>query len=171
MITAIKGDITKVMDMETIVNAANTSLLGGGGVDGAIHRAAGPELLAKCRTLHGCETGEAKITGAYNLPCKYVIHTVGPIWQEGTHSEAELLANCYFNSLKLVAENGMHSVAFPSISTGVYRFPVERAAAIAVDTVFRFLRTYPNEIETVEWVLFDVHTFEVYQEAIDRKYR
>ena len=171
LITAIKGDITKVMDMEAIVNAANTSLLGGGGVDGAIHRAAGPELLAKCRTLHGCETGEAKITGAYNLPCKYVIHTVGPIWQEGTHSKAELLANCYFNSLKLVAENGMHSVAFPSISTGVYRFPVERAAAIAVDTVFRFLRTYPNEIETVEWVLFDEHTFEVYQEAIDRKYR
>jgi O-acetyl-ADP-ribose deacetylase (regulator of RNase III) len=170
MITAIKGDITKVTDMEAIVNAANTSLLGGGGVDGAIHRAAGPELLAECRTLHGCETGEAKITGAYNLPCKYVIHTVGPIWQEGNHSEAELLANCYFNSLKVAAENGIHSVAFPSISTGVYRFPVERAAAIAVDTVFRFLRTYPNEIETVEWVLFDDHTFEVYQEAIDKKY-
>ncbi len=171
MITAIKGDITKVTDMEAIVNAANTSLLGGGGVDGAIHRAAGPELLAECRTLHGCETGEAKITGAYNLPCKYVIHTVGPIWQAGTHSEAELLANCYFNSLKVAAENGIHSVAFPSISTGVYRFPVERAAAVAVDTVFRFLETYPNEIETVEWVLLDDRTFEVYQKAIDKKYR
>ena len=106
-----------------------------------------------------------------HLPWEYVIHTVGPIWQEGNHSEAELLANCYFNSLKVAAEHGISSVAFPSISTGVYRFPVERAAAIAVDTVFRFLETYPNEIETVEWVLFDEHTFEVYQKAIDKKYR
>ncbi len=166
MITAVKGDITKIADIEAIVNAANTSLLGGGGVDGAIHRAAGPELLEECRALHGCDTGQAKITGAYHLPCQYVIHTVGPIWRGGDANEEELLANCYFNSLKVAVENGIRNVAFPSISTGVYRFPVERAAAIAVDTVSRFLETHPNEIEVVEWVLFDDYTFQVYQDAI-----
>lgn len=145
------------------------AIWGGGGVDGAIHRAARPELLTECRTLHGCETGEAKITKAYNLPCEYVIHTVGPIWNGGRNREEELLANCYFNSMKLAMDNGIRSIAFPSISTGVYSFPVELAAKIAVHTVNRFLQDNPDSFDLVEWVLFDTHTESVY-EAAEKSY-
>ena len=135
------------------------------------HRAAGPELLAECRTLHGCETGEAKITKAYNLPCDYVIHTVGPIWNGGRNREEELLANCYFNSMKLAMDNGIRSIAFPSISTGVYSFPVELAAKIAVHTVNRFLQDNPDSFDLVEWVLFDTHTESVYEAEVDQLYK
>ena len=146
------------------------AIWGGGGVDGAIHRAAGPELLTECRTLHGCETGGAKITKAYNLPCDYVIHTVGPIWNGGRDREEELLANCYFNSMKLAMDNGIRSIAFPSISTGVYSFPVELAAKIAVRTVARFLQENPGQFDLVEWVLFDSHTESVYEAEVTLYY-
>ena len=170
LIKTRKGDITKITDVQAIVTAANNSLLGGGGVDGAIHRAAGPELLAECRTLHGCETGEAKITKAYNLPCEYVIHTVGPIWNGGRSKEEELLANCYFHSLQVALEHGIRSIAFPSISTGVYRFPVELAAKIAVKTVSRFLEDNGNSFDLVKWILFDSHTESVYEAEVDKIY-
>lgn len=160
----VKGDITKIADVQAIVNAANNTLLGGGGVDGAIHRAAGPELLAECRTLHGCETGQAKITKAYNLPCEYVIHTVGPVWQGGSSGEAELLADCYFNSLELAIKNKIRTIAFPSISTGVYRFPVELAAKIAIQTAVVF----EGHFDLVEWVLFDENTFQIYEEMYEK---
>ncbi|MBE5944645.1 MAG: O-acetyl-ADP-ribose deacetylase [Lachnospiraceae bacterium] len=165
-IKAIKGDITKTKDVQAMVNAANTSLLGGGGVDGAIHRAAGPKLLEECRTLNGCKTGEAKITKAYNLPCDYVIHTPGPIWRGGDNNEDMLLANCYYNSMKLAIEHNIRTIAFPSISTGVYSFPVDRAAKIGVETVYRFIEEHPGKIDLVEWVLFDDRTYDVYDKAI-----
>ena len=134
----VQGDITR-LEVDAIVTAANTSLLGGGGVDGAIHRAAGPQLLEECRQLGGCPTGEAKITRGYNLPARFVIHTVGPVWPGGSHGEDELLANCYRNSLRLAAESKIETLAFPSISTGVYRFPIDRACRIALREVQAFL--------------------------------
>lgn len=159
----VSGDITEQRDVDAIVNAANTSLLGGGGVDGAIHRAAGPELLNECRGLHGCHTGEAKITGAYNLPCKYVIHTVGPIYRGGKSKEAELLRNAYRNSLQVAADHGVKRIAFPSISTGVYGYPVEEAAKTAVQTVKEFGRNNPDKIELVRFVMFDERTKRAYE--------
>ena len=169
MIKAVKGDITKI-EVQAIVNAANESLLGGGGVDGAIHRAAGPQLLEECRTLHGCPTGEAKLTRGYNLPADYVIHTVGPVWHGGEGREADLLASCYYNSLKVAVENGIRTIAFPSISTGVYGYPVDKAAKVAVHTVDRFLSDNPGKIDVVYWVLFDDRTFNVYQSEINKLY-
>ena len=163
---AVKGDITSDHGVEAIANAANTSLLGGGGVDGAIHRAAGPDLLKECRTLHGCETGKAKITGAYRLPCKDVIHTPGPVWHGGKSGERELLAGCYRSCLELALENGVRSIAFPSISTGVYHFPLEEAAEIAVKTAKDFAAAHPEALDTVMWVLFDDRTLAAYERAL-----
>ena len=166
MIKAVRGDITKINDVDAIVNAANRTLLGGGGVDGAIHRAAGRKLLEECRTLNGCDTGDAKLTGAYDLPCSHVIHTVGPVWHGGNHGEAELLASCYRRSLQVAAEHGIRRIAFPSISTGVYHYPVREAAKIAVGTVTEFLEEHPDAFDVVEWVLFDDNTMQVYEQAI-----
>ena len=160
-IVIVEGDITE-QNVDAIVNAANNSLLGGGGVDGAIHRAAGPELLAECRTLHGCPTGEARITRGYRLPARWVIHTVGPIWGGGHESEDELLANCYRRSLELAVRNGARSVAFPAISTGVYGFPLERATRIAVREVLAFMENNPS-LEKVLFVCFDSRTRNCYQ--------
>ena len=164
-IQIIQGDITKQKDVEAIVNAANTSLLGGGGVDGAIQRAAGPELLAECRTLGGCKTGEAKITKAYNLPCNYVIHTVGPIYQDGRRGEEDFLANAYRNSLQVALDNGIRTIAFPSISTGVYSYPLEEAAEIAIRTVRDFCLAHSDAFDYVRFVLFDGRTHKAYADA------
>lgn len=166
MLTVMLGDITKVK-ADAIVNAANTSLLGGGGVDGAIHRAAGPKLLEECRMLNGCRTGQAKITKGYRLPAKYVIHTPGPVWNGGGKNEEQLLRNCYENCLKLAAEYGCKTVAFPSISTGIYRFPLEKASLIAVEMIRDFL-TQHSDMD-VQMVCFDQRTFQYYQQAMKEK--
>lgn len=164
MIRVYLGDITK-LPTDAIVNAANSTLLGGGGVDGAIHRAAGPGLLAECKTLCGCKTGEAKITKGYRLPAKYVIHTVGPVWKGGNHGEARLLAGCYTNSLRLAEKNYCRTVAFPAISTGVYGYPKDAAARIAVETVKRFLSEHKDSgITEVTFVCFDEYTRNIYEE-------
>jgi O-acetyl-ADP-ribose deacetylase (regulator of RNase III) len=160
------GDITHE-EVDAIVNAANRSLLGGGGVDGAIHRAAGPDLLEECRRLGGCETGDAKITGGYALPAKHVIHTVGPVYRGGKSREPELLASAYRRSLEVAAEHGLRSVAFPSISTGAFRFPIERAAEIAIATVREHL-IGESSVERVRFVLFSQQDCEVYEAALDR---
>jgi O-acetyl-ADP-ribose deacetylase (regulator of RNase III) len=162
----LHGDITKLA-VDAIVNAANQSLLGGGGVDGAIHRAAGARLLEECRTLGGCPTGEARITGGYNLPAKHVIHTVGPIWRGGGHNEDELLARCYRNSLALAARHGIRTIAFPAISTGAFGFPLRRATEIAAREVREYL-SGNQQIDAVTFVCFDPDTVEAYQEAIGK---
>jgi len=160
-----QGDITK-LEVYAIVNAANTSLLGGGGVDGAIHRAAGPELLKECRSLNGCKTGEAKITKGYKLPAKFVIHTVGPVWHGGQNSEDELLANCYRNSLELAEIHGISSIAFPAISTGVYRFPIERATGIAFLEIKKFL-SIKSSVEKVTFVCFSDDVYKIYLKVMN----
>jgi O-acetyl-ADP-ribose deacetylase (regulator of RNase III) len=163
MIEVIQGDIT-TLAIDAIVNAANQTLLGGGGVDGAIHRAAGPRLLAECATLMGCKTGNAKITRGYNLPAKHVIHTVGPVWHGGNKGEPELLASCYRRSLEVAVENDVETIAFPSISTGVFRYPIEQACRVALSTTTEFLKS--NEtLKKVSFVCFSAGDLETYRAA------
>lgn len=159
-----QNDITKLV-VDAIVNAANTSLLGGGGVDGAIHRAAGKELLAECRTLGGCATGDAKITVGYNLPARFVIHTVGPVWNGGKSGEPEKLASCYRRSLELAVQNGIRTVAFPNISTGVYGYPKDEAATIAISTVKEFFQNH-SEIQQVIFCAFDEENYRIYKNLL-----
>jgi len=160
-----QGDITK-LEVDAIVNAANISLLGGGGVDGAIHRAAGQELLEECRTLNGCKTGEAKITKGYKLPAKFVIHTVGPVWHGGQNREDELLANCYRNSLELAEISGIRTIAFPAISTGVYHFPIERATRIAFLEIKKFL-SIKSSVEKITFVCFNDSVYKTYLKVMN----
>jgi len=165
-IEIVRGDITKV-DVDAIVNAANTTLLGGGGVDGAIHRAAGPELLAECRTLSGCKPGEAKLTRGYRLPARFVIHTPGPVWHGGQRGEPKILANCYRSSLQLATENGIKTIAFPAISCGAYGYPIPDAAKIAVKTVQDFLET-EDKIDKVIFVLWGEDIYDAYSQSLQR---
>lgn len=164
ILRALRADIT-TLQIDAIVNAANSSLLGGGGVDGAIHRAAGPELLQECRLLRGCKTGHAKITRGYRLPAKHVIHTVGPIWHGGGHGEAELLASCYHSSLELAALNGIATIAFPAISTGVYGYPIEAATEIAVATVREATANHAN-IREVTFCCFSANDLAIYEQVL-----
>lgn len=164
-IRVIQDDITKIT-VDAIVNAANSSLLGGGGVDGAIHRAAGPMLLEECRTLNGCRPGEAKITKGYDLPSKFVIHTVGPIWHGGSFGEAETLSSCYRNSLETARENGLRTVAFPSISTWAFGYPIDIAAEVAVNTVVSYIKEHQDAFDMVEWVTFGEKAFCAYSDKI-----
>jgi O-acetyl-ADP-ribose deacetylase len=163
-IEIVRGDIT-TLDVDAIVNAANTTLLGGGGVDGAIHRAAGPELLAECRKLGGCQPGEAKLTRGYRLPARFVIHTVGPFWTGGNRGEAQTLANCYRNSLQLAVENGIKTIAFPAISCGAYRYPIRQAAQIALETTRDFLKEN-DKIEKAYFVLWIEEIYDAYRELL-----
>jgi len=163
-IDIVRGDITK-LDVDAIVNAANTTLLGGGGVDGAIHRAAGPQLLAECRTIGGCPPGEAKLTRGYHLPARFVIHTVGPVWRGGKHHEPETLANCYRNSLQLAVENEIKTIAFPAISCGAYGYPIPDAAQVALKTARDFLAT-DDSIDKVTFVLWGEDIYEAYRQLL-----
>ncbi len=165
-LTAVQADIT-TLEVDAIVNAANSSLLGGGGVDGAIHRAAGPELLAECKLLGGCPTGEARLTGGHRLPASYVIHTVGPVWKDGDSGEPELLSSCYRSALELAAKNTIKSIAFPSISTGVYGYPVSSAARIAVSTTQKYLDAHPDQFDAITFCCFSAEDREVYQQILD----
>jgi O-acetyl-ADP-ribose deacetylase (regulator of RNase III) len=162
----VTGSIAQ-LDVDAIVNAANSSLLGGGGVDGAIHRAAGPEMVFECRLLGGCRTGEAKITRGYRLPARHVIHTVGPVWRGGEHGEAELLASCYLASLRLAEARGLRTIAFPAISTGIYGYPRDKAAEVALRTVTKFLADAADRFETISFVCFDEATAAAYRRVMD----
>lgn len=164
-IVLIRGDITR-LEVDAIVNAANSSLLGGGGVDGAIHRAAGPELLEECSTLNGCSTGEAKITKGYRLPAQFVIHAVGPVWHGGNKNESEMLKSCYSSSLALAVDHGIRTIAFPNISTGVYGYPKKEAAHLAITTVKKWLAENENSIEKVYFIAFDDENFNLYHEIL-----
>jgi O-acetyl-ADP-ribose deacetylase len=163
-IEIVRDDITR-LNVDAIVNAANTTLLGGGGVDGAIHRAAGPELLSECRTLGGCQPGEAKITAGYRLPARFVVHTVGPVWHGGKRGEPEILATCYRNSLQVAVDNGVKTIAFPAISCGAYGYPIEQAAAIAVQTTREFLKN-ESYIEKVIFVVFGDDLYDAYRSLL-----